>query len=62
MADSGGLMYEPSYPPTIPPGQTIDDWRRSRTRQRRQRGWRIATNSLAGLLGRRTARHRGGQR
>lgn len=62
MGDPKRLMYEPSYPPTIPPGQTIDDWRRSRPRRRRQEGRRTATNPLAGLLGRRTPRHRGGQR
>lgn len=32
------FMYEPSCPPTIPPGLTIDDWRRRQARPRRRRG------------------------
>jgi hypothetical protein len=34
----GEFMYEPSYPPTIPPGQTTDAYPRGRLRRRR--GWR----------------------
>jgi len=34
----GQFMYEASYPPTIPPGQTIDAYRRGSPRRRR--GWR----------------------
>jgi hypothetical protein len=41
MAKRGELphqfMYEPRYPPTIPPGQTIDAYRRGRPRRRRRR-------------------------
>jgi hypothetical protein len=33
----GEFIYEPSHPPTIPPGQTIDGYRRGRVRRRR--GW-----------------------
>jgi hypothetical protein len=29
----GQFMYEPSYPPTIPPGQTIGAYRRGRPRR-----------------------------
>jgi hypothetical protein len=35
------FMYEPSCPPSIPPGQTINAYRRGRPRQRRGgRRWR----------------------
>jgi len=29
------FMYEPGFPPTIPPGLTIADWRRRRARRKR---------------------------
>jgi hypothetical protein len=32
------FAYEPTYPPTIPPGLTLSEWRaRRRIRQRRRR-------------------------
>jgi hypothetical protein len=31
----GQFMYEPSYPPTVPAGQTINAYRRGRPRRRR---------------------------
>jgi hypothetical protein len=34
------LMYEPSMPPTIPPGMTIGEWRRARTAIPRDREMR----------------------
>jgi hypothetical protein len=34
------FIYEPSAPPTIPPGLTIDDWRRRRARRARHQGRR----------------------
>lgn len=34
------FMYEPSAPPTIPPGLTIDDWRRRQARRQRRQGRR----------------------
>jgi hypothetical protein len=34
------FMYEPSAPPTIPPGVTIADWRRRRPRRRRRGLWK----------------------
>lgn len=30
------FMYEPRNPPTIPPGQTIAEWRRRVRRERRR--------------------------
>jgi hypothetical protein len=33
------FMYEPGFPPTIPPGVTIADWRRRRARRKRHRSF-----------------------
>jgi len=35
----GSFMYEPTCPPTIPPGQTIAQWRRNRMPQRPRPRW-----------------------
>ena len=32
------FMYEPDFPPTIPPGLTVSDWRRRRRRHGSRRG------------------------
>lgn len=34
------FMHEPGFPPTIPPGLTIVDWRRRQARRRPGRGLR----------------------
>lgn len=56
--DARDLIYEPGHPPTIPSGQTIADWRRTRRRQTRRSPWSPLTERLKRLA----PRHRGGAR
>jgi hypothetical protein len=33
----GAFAYEPTYPPTVPPGLTVSDWRAPRRKRPRRR-------------------------